>query len=117
MGAPVFRLWLCENFILQVFQRELKMPFQILFESLSGINYLVKQFGLPEATEQLSVFKLWLCENFILQVSQREIRMSFETLFKLLITSTVSCCLSALSNIASISLKFEFNSIQIKQGL
>ena len=43
------------------------MRFQILFESLSSINYLLKQFGLSDATEQLSLFRLWLCENFILQ--------------------------------------------------
>ena len=65
----LFRLWLCENFILQVFQRELKMHFQILFESLSSINYLLKQFGLSDATELLTLFRLRLCENFILQVS------------------------------------------------
>ena len=39
--------------ILQVFQRELKMSFQILFEPL-----------FPDATEQLSLFRLWLCENY-----------------------------------------------------
>ena len=33
------------------------------------VQHLVKQFGLPDATEQLSLFRLWLCENFILQVS------------------------------------------------
>ena len=43
------------------------MRFQILFESLSSINYLLKQFGLSDATEQLTLFRLWLCENFILQ--------------------------------------------------
>ena len=36
------------------------------------VQHLVKQFGLPDATEQLSLFRLWLCENFIRQVSQRE---------------------------------------------
>ena len=35
--------------ILQVFQRELKMSFQILFEPLFSM------FGLPDATEQLSL--------------------------------------------------------------
>ena len=54
------------------------MHFQILFESLSSINYLLKQFGLSDETEQLTLFRLWLCENFILQVSQGEIRMSFD---------------------------------------
>ena len=37
------------------------------------VQHLVKQFGLPDATEQLSLFRLWLCENFILWVSQREL--------------------------------------------
>ena len=65
-------------------------------------QHQVKQFGLPDATEQLSLFRLWLCENFILQVSQREIKNSFifKTLFKYLVPSIVSCCSSALSNIA-----------------
>ena len=54
------------------------MRFQILFESLSSINYLLKQFGLSDATELLTLFRLRLCENFILQVSQGEIRMSFD---------------------------------------
>ena len=54
------------------------MCFQILFESLSSINYVLKQFGLSDATEQLTLFMLWLCENFFLQVSQGEIRMSFD---------------------------------------
>ena len=30
----LFRLWLCENYILQVFQRELNMSFQISLEPL-----------------------------------------------------------------------------------
>ena len=46
------------------FTGNLKTRVHILFESLSGINYLVKQFGLSDATEQLSLFRLWLCENF-----------------------------------------------------
>ena len=46
------------------FRGNLKTRFQILFESLSSINYLVKQFGLSDATERLSLFRLWLCENF-----------------------------------------------------
>ena len=33
----------------------------------------VKQFGLPDEREQVSLFRLWLFENFILQVSQREL--------------------------------------------
>ena len=80
------------------------------------VKHEVKQFGLPDATEQLSLFRLWLCENFILQVSQREIKNSFifKTLFKYLVPSIVSCCSSALSNIASVSLTFEFNPIQIQ---
>ena len=54
-------------------------------------QHQVKQFGLPDATEQLSLFRLWLCENFILQVSQREIKNSFifKTLFKYLVPSIV----------------------------
>ena len=53
---------------------------------------------------------------FILQVSQREIKNSviFKILFKYLVPSIVSCCSSALSNIASVSLTFEFNIIQIQ---
>ena len=93
-------------------QRELKTCFQILFESLSSIKK--KTFGLSDATEQLSLFRLWLCENFILQVSQREMRFNFKTLFKHLVPSIVSRCSSALSNIASVSLTFEFNPIQIQ---
>ena len=46
------------------FRGNLKTRFQISFESLSSINYLVKQFGLSDATERLSLFRLWLCENF-----------------------------------------------------
>ena len=65
-----------KNWILQVFQRELKKNFQILFEPLFGM------FGLPGATEQLSLFRLWLCENYILQVFQRELQMSFQILFE-----------------------------------
>ena len=38
------------------------------------VQHLIKQFGLPDATEQLSLFRLWLCENFILRVSQRELK-------------------------------------------
>ena len=41
------------------------------------VQHLVKQFGLPDATEQLSLFRLWLCENFILRVSQRELKTRF----------------------------------------
>ena len=44
---------------------------------ISGDRSQVKQFGLPDATEQLSLFRLWFCENFIFQVSQREIKNSF----------------------------------------
>ena len=45
------RLWLCENFILQVSQRELKMRFQVLIESLSSIkkyslDFLMRQSSL-----------------------------------------------------------------------
>ena len=40
-----------------------------------------KYFGLPEATEQLSLFRLWLCENFILQVSQRELKNALSDIF------------------------------------
>ena len=60
------------------------------------VQHLVKQFGLPDATEQLSLFRLWLCENFILQVSQREMSFIFKTLFKHLVPSIVSRCSSAL---------------------
>ena len=35
--VSLFTLWLCENFIRRVSQRELKTRFQILFESLSSI--------------------------------------------------------------------------------
>ena len=31
---------------------------------ISGDRPQVKQFGLPDATEQLNLFRLWLCENF-----------------------------------------------------
>ena len=41
------------------------------------VQHLIKQFGLPDATEQLSLFRLWLCENFILRVSQRELKTRF----------------------------------------
>ena len=34
----LFRLWFCENYILKVFQRELKMSFQILLEPLFSIK-------------------------------------------------------------------------------
>ena len=57
---------------------------------------LVKQFGLPDAKEQLSLFRLWLCENNILRVSQREMSFIFKTLFKHLVPSIVSPCSSAL---------------------
>ena len=30
------------------------------------VQHLVKQFGLPDTTEQLSLFRLWLCDNCIL---------------------------------------------------
>ena len=73
-------------------------------------------FGLPDVTEQLSLFRLWLCENFILRVSRREKSFIFKTLFKHSVPSIVLRCLSALSNIASVSLTFEFNPIQISQG-
>ena len=50
----------------------------ILKETLmiEHVQHQVKQFGLPDATEQLSLFRLWFCENFIFQVSQREIKNS-----------------------------------------
>ena len=38
----------------------------------------------------------------------------FKILLKYLVPSIVSCCSSALSNIASVSLTFEFNPIQIQ---
>ena len=65
---------------LQVFQRELKMSFQILFEPLFSM------FGPPVATEQLSLFRLWLCENYILQVFQRKLKMRFQISFEPLFT-------------------------------
>ena len=46
------------------------------------VQHLVKQFGLPYATEQLSLFRLWLCENVILRVSQRELKTRFQILFE-----------------------------------
>ena len=48
------------------------------------VQHLVEQFGLPDATEQLSLFRLWLCENFILQVSQRDLKTdrAFQILFE-----------------------------------
>ena len=46
------------------------------------VQHLVKQFGLPDATEQLSLFRLWLCDNCILQVSQRELKTRFQILFE-----------------------------------
>ena len=46
------------------------------------VQHLVKQFGLPDATEQLSLFRLWLCENFIRRVSQRELKTRFQKLFE-----------------------------------
>ena len=51
-------------FLSRCLRGNLKTRFQILFESLFSINYLVKQFGLSDATERLSLFRLWLCENF-----------------------------------------------------
>ena len=41
------------------------------------VQHLVKQFGLPDTTEQLSLFRLWLCDNCSLQVSQRELKTRF----------------------------------------
>ena len=41
--------------------------YHIIWEKIlpiSGDRPQVKQFGLPDATEQLSLFRLWLCENF-----------------------------------------------------
>ena len=61
-------------------QRELKIRFQILFEHPSSTRG--KKFGLPDATEQLSLFRLWLGENFVLQVIQRELKMRFQILFE-----------------------------------
>ena len=58
----------------------LKTRFQIFFEPPSSTSK-VKQFGLPEATDQLSLFRLWLCENFILQVSQRELKNALSDIF------------------------------------
>ena len=52
------------------------MSFQIL------IKPLFSMFGLPDATEQLSLLRLWLCENFILQVSQRKLKMRFQILIE-----------------------------------
>ena len=46
------------------------------------VQRLVKQFGLPDTTEQLSLFRLWLCDNCILQVSQRELKTRFQILFE-----------------------------------
>ena len=46
------------------------------------VQHLVKQFGLPDTTEQLSLFRLWLCDNCILQVSQRELKTRFQILFE-----------------------------------
>ena len=46
------------------------------------VQHLVKQFGLPDATEQRSLFRLWLCDNCILQVSQREQKTHFQILFE-----------------------------------
>ena len=45
----------------------------------------------------------------------REIKNSFifKTMFKYLLPSIVSCCSSALSNIASVSLTFEFNPLAL----
>ena len=51
-------------FLSRCLRGNLKTRFQILFGSLFSINYLVKQFGLSDATERLSLFRLWLCENF-----------------------------------------------------
>ena len=63
----------------------------------------------------MSVFVFFFLK-FNDEVSQREIKNSFifKTLFKYLVPSIVSCCSSALSNIASVSLTFEFNIIQIQ---
>ena len=63
------------------FRGNLKTRFHILFESLSSINYSVKQFGLSDATERLSLFRLWLCENFktlfqILQVFRLSLNLT-----------------------------------------
>ena len=82
------------------------------------VQHLVKQFGLPDATEQLSLFRLWLCENFILQVSQTEIKNSFifETLFKCLVPSIVSCCSSALSNTADEGMKVNMIIAHLKKN-
>ena len=63
----------------------------------------------------MSVF-VFFSLKFNDEVSQREIKNSFifKTFFKYLVPSIVSCCSSALSNIASVSLTFEFNPIQIQ---
>ena len=50
--------------ILQVVQRELKMSFQILFEPLFSM------FGLPDATEQLSLEAVALWELYSPGVSE-----------------------------------------------
>ena len=55
-------------------QRELKNAFRY---SLKPHLQLRKQFGLPDATEQLYLFKLRLYEHFILPVSQREVKNAF----------------------------------------
>ena len=46
------------------------------------VQHLVKQFGLADVSEQLSLFRLWLCENFIRRVSQRELKARFQILFE-----------------------------------
>ena len=46
------------------------------------VQHLVKQFGLPDTTEQLSLFMLWLCGRFVLRVSQRELKTRIQILFE-----------------------------------
>ena len=46
------------------------------------VQHLVKQFGLPDATEQLNLLRLLLCENFILRVSQGELKTRIQILFE-----------------------------------